>query len=94
MYAASTGGKHISLVIVNKDVQPVALAISNVPAGKYFMRHFGGSSGVYKWQVRCLCSCLLSTGSLLTLSLQTTITLTNSNYLVVPAYAAVFLQQQ
>lgn len=53
VYASSTSGKNISLVIVNKDVKPVGLNIANVPNGKYFMRHFGGTSGVFKWQVSC-----------------------------------------
>lgn len=49
-YAAIEGGK-ISLVIANKDVVPIGLTIANIPAGKYFLRHYGGEAGVYKWQV-------------------------------------------
>jgi hypothetical protein len=51
VYAATEGGK-LSVVIVNKDVNPLAMSLSNVPTGQYFMRHFGGASGVAKWQVR------------------------------------------
>jgi len=40
----------ISLVIVNKDLNPVSLAMSNVPAGAYLLRHFGGLAGEAKWQ--------------------------------------------
>ncbi|RPD78129.1 hypothetical protein L226DRAFT_457148 [Lentinus tigrinus ALCF2SS1-7] len=74
VYASTTDGKKPTLVIVNKDVVPVNLAISNIPAGTYFMRHFGGAAGVAKWQ--------------------TTVTISANSNLVVPAYAAVFLQQQ
>jgi hypothetical protein len=51
VYAATEDGK-LSVVIVNKDTKPLALNLSNVPQGSYFMRHFGGTSGVAKWQVR------------------------------------------
>jgi hypothetical protein len=51
VYAATEGGK-LSVVIVNKDVKPLAMSLSNVPTGQYFMRHFGGASGIAKWQVR------------------------------------------
>jgi hypothetical protein len=51
VYASTTDGKKPTLVIVNKDVVPVNLALSNIPAGKYFIRHFGGAAGVAKWQV-------------------------------------------
>jgi hypothetical protein len=51
VYASTSDGKKVTLVIVNKDVVPVNLAISNVPGGKYFLRHFGGAAGVAKWQV-------------------------------------------
>jgi hypothetical protein len=76
VYAGTdAAAKKVSLVLVNKDVTPVALALSNVPAGTYFMRHIGGASGMAKWQ--------------------TTVTLGGyPNYVVVPAYASVFLQQQ
>ncbi|KAF5391238.1 hypothetical protein D9757_003018 [Collybiopsis confluens] len=50
VYASTTDGKKLTFVIINKDVAPVNLAISNIPAGKYFMRHFGGEAGVAKWQ--------------------------------------------
>lgn len=50
-YAAINSSKKVSIVIVNKDVVPVGLTISNVPTGKYFLRHFGGNAGVAKWQV-------------------------------------------
>ncbi|PVF98742.1 hypothetical protein CPB86DRAFT_814423 [Serendipita vermifera] len=49
VYAALEGRK-VSIVIVNKDIKPLALDLSNVPHGAYFMRHFGGASGVAKWQ--------------------------------------------
>ncbi|RDX55250.1 hypothetical protein OH76DRAFT_1339899 [Lentinus brumalis] len=74
VYASTSDGKKPSLVIVNKDVVPVNLAISNIPAGTYFLRHFGGAAGIAKWQ--------------------TTITVSANSNLVVPAYTAVFLQQQ
>ena len=50
IYAATEGNK-LSLVILNKDTKPLGLDLSNVPHGNYFMRHFGGVSGVAKWQV-------------------------------------------
>jgi hypothetical protein len=53
VYASTTDGKKVTMVIVNKDVVPVNLAISNIPAGKYFLRHFGGAAGIAKWQVSC-----------------------------------------
>ncbi|KAI0686449.1 glycoside hydrolase family 44-domain-containing protein [Cytidiella melzeri] len=71
---ADSSGKTITVVIVNKDVNPTGLYLANLPTGKYFMRHFGGQAGVAKWQ--------------------TTITLTTNQYIVVPAYTSVFLQQQ
>ncbi|KAI0821497.1 glycoside hydrolase family 44-domain-containing protein [Irpex lacteus] len=75
VYAGADGnGKTITVVIVNKDVNPVGLYLANVPTGKYFLRHFGGGAGVAKWQ--------------------TTVTLTTNQYIVVPAYTSVFLQQQ
>ncbi len=48
---ADSNGKTITVVIVNKDVNPVGLYLANVPTGKYFLRHFGGGAGVAKWQV-------------------------------------------
>lgn len=52
VYAGTDGGKTLSLVIVNKDPStPVAMDLSNVPAGTYFMRHYGGAAGIAKWQV-------------------------------------------
>lgn len=51
VYASTSDGKKVTMVIVNKDVVPVNLAISNIPAGSYFLRHFGGEAGVAKWQV-------------------------------------------
>ncbi|KAJ8454830.1 hypothetical protein ONZ45_g19154 [Pleurotus djamor] len=42
VYAGTEDGR-LSLVVVNKDpTSPVALDLSNVPAGAYFLRHFGG----------------------------------------------------
>jgi hypothetical protein len=76
VYAGTTDGKKISLVLINKDTQPVGLYISNVPTGTYFLRHFGGSSGNAKWQTTVKISQETST------------------YMVVPAYAAVFLLQK
>ncbi|KAF8315612.1 hypothetical protein DL93DRAFT_842355 [Clavulina sp. PMI_390] len=49
-YYAGLQGSKVSIVIVNKDVVPIGLTISNIPSGKYFMRHFGGGAGVAKWQ--------------------------------------------
>lgn len=54
VYASTSDGKKVSLVLVNKDTAPVNLEISNIPAGTYFLRHFGGKAGVAKWQVRAL----------------------------------------
>jgi hypothetical protein len=51
VYAATDNGK-LSVVIVNKDTKPLSLNLPDVPQGTYFMRHFGGASGVAKWQVR------------------------------------------
>lgn len=51
VYASTSDGEKVSIVIVNKDIVPVNLAISNIPAGTYFLRHFGGEAGVAKWQV-------------------------------------------
>jgi len=51
VYAANDNGKNLSLVIVNKDPSsPVALNLSGLPKGNYFMRHFGGQAGVAKFQ--------------------------------------------
>jgi hypothetical protein len=44
VYAATADKKKVSLILINKDATPVALAISGVPAGTYFLRHFGGTS--------------------------------------------------
>ena len=51
VYASTSDGRKLTMVIVNKDVVPVNLAISNIPAGTYFLRHFGGAAGIAKWQV-------------------------------------------
>ena len=51
VYAGTNTGKDVSVVIINKDVKPIALYISNIPAGTYFLRHFGGAAGIAKWQV-------------------------------------------
>ncbi|KAH9933597.1 glycoside hydrolase family 44-domain-containing protein [Epithele typhae] len=74
VYASTSDGKKVTMVIVNKDVVPINLAISNIPEGKYFLRHFGGAAGVAKWQ--------------------TTITIKANSNFVIPAYTAVFFQQQ
>ncbi|KDR79962.1 hypothetical protein GALMADRAFT_1171670 [Galerina marginata CBS 339.88] len=75
VYAGTEGGK-LTLVIVNKNPDtPIAFDLSNVPAGQYFVRHFGGAAGVAKWQT--------------TISLKAT-----PNYIVVPAYTAIFFQQK
>ena len=51
IYAGSDGFK-LTLVILNKNPDKVlSFDLSNVPTGKYFVRHFGGSAGVAKWQV-------------------------------------------
>jgi len=75
VYAGTDSTRHnLSLVIVNKDpAKAVSLSLSGVPAGSYFLRHFGGQAGVAKYQ--------------------TNITIDSYRYIVVPAYTAVFLQQ-
>ena len=51
VYAGLEKGK-LSLVILNKNPDtPIAFDLSEVPSGKYFIRHFGGGAGVAKWQV-------------------------------------------
>ena len=54
VYAGTDSTRHnLSLVIVNKDPsKAVALSLSGVPVGSYFLRHFGGQAGVAKYQVR------------------------------------------
>ncbi|KAG8923824.1 hypothetical protein FRC00_005814 [Tulasnella sp. 408] len=42
-YAGVESGK-VSLVWINKNAVPMAFYISNIPTGKYFIRHFGGAS--------------------------------------------------
>ncbi|KZT35296.1 hypothetical protein SISSUDRAFT_990707 [Sistotremastrum suecicum HHB10207 ss-3] len=75
VYAGTNGGSNLTLVVVNKDPSgPVSLNLGGVPAGTYFLRHFGGEAGVAKYQ--------------------TTISITSSSYIVIPAYTAVFLQQR
>lgn len=55
VYAGTENGK-LSLVIVNKSPDtPFSFALSNVPTGSYFLRHFGGNAGVAKWQVCDFC---------------------------------------
>ncbi|KAG8988584.1 hypothetical protein FRB90_002671 [Tulasnella sp. 427] len=49
LYAGVDSGK-VSLVWINKNTTPMAFYISNVPTGKYFVRHFGGAAGNAKWQ--------------------------------------------
>ena len=40
-----------TIVVVNKDPDtPVALDLSGIPQGQYFVRHFGGQAGVAKFQ--------------------------------------------
>ncbi|KAF9466233.1 glycoside hydrolase family 44-domain-containing protein [Collybia nuda] len=74
VYAGTEGGNTLSLVIINKNPNsPIAFDMSNVPAGNYLLRHFGGGAGLVKWQ--------------------TTISIKNSQYLVIPAYTALFLKQ-
>jgi hypothetical protein len=52
VYAGTNGGNNVSLVIVNKDPNnPVALNLSGIPNGVYFLRHFGGKAGIAKYQV-------------------------------------------
>jgi hypothetical protein len=52
VYAATTDGKKVSFILVNMDTKPVSLYISNTPAGSYFLHHFGGTSGLAKWQTK------------------------------------------
>ncbi|RDB29655.1 Beta-mannanase/endoglucanase A [Hypsizygus marmoreus] len=50
VYAGTERGK-LTLVVINKDsTSSVAFDLANVPAGTYFLRHFGGASGLAKWQ--------------------------------------------
>lgn len=52
VYAGTNGANNATLVVVNKDPSsPVALNLSGLPNGKYFIRHFGGKAGVAKYQV-------------------------------------------
>jgi hypothetical protein len=52
IYVSTERGKY-SVVIVNKNPStPIAFDLSQIPAGSYFVRHFGGAAGVAKWQVR------------------------------------------
>jgi hypothetical protein len=38
---------------VNKNPDtPITFTLTNMPRGSYFLRHFGGEAGVFKWQVR------------------------------------------
>ena len=82
--------RKLSVIINNKDTKPVSLYISNIPNGKFFMRHFGAASGAYKWQVRRLSIPF----RVLNGSPQSTVTLKDSRFIVVPAYTAIFLLQQ
>jgi len=51
VYAGADNGRNMTLVIVNKDpTKPVALNLSGLPKGTYFLRHFGGQAGVAKFQ--------------------------------------------
>ncbi|KAF7303616.1 Endoglucanase A [Mycena indigotica] len=73
VYAGTEKGK-LTLVIINKNPdKPIAFQVSNLPKGKYFLRHFGGQAGLAKWQ--------------------TNIAVTSIDYIVVPAYTAVFFKQ-
>jgi hypothetical protein len=74
VYASSTNGKNVGLVIINKDTKPISLDVANLPTGKYTLKHFGGGAGLGKWI--------------------TTVNLTSTNFIVVPAWTAVFLGQQ
>ncbi|KAF9532144.1 glycoside hydrolase family 44-domain-containing protein [Crepidotus variabilis] len=50
VFAAAEKGK-TSIVIVNKNPStPISFSLTGVPAGKYFIRHFGGAAGAAKWQ--------------------------------------------
>ncbi|EJF60741.1 hypothetical protein DICSQDRAFT_147722 [Dichomitus squalens LYAD-421 SS1] len=73
VYASSTDSKNVALVIINKDTQPLALDVANLPTGEYTLKHFGGNAGLAKWV--------------------TTVDLSTTDYLVVPAWTAVFLGQ-
>ncbi|TCD68984.1 hypothetical protein EIP91_009206 [Steccherinum ochraceum] len=52
VYAGTNAqGNNASLVVVNKDpTNPVSLHLAGLPAGHYFLRHFGGQAGVAKYQ--------------------------------------------
>ncbi|KAH6918404.1 glycoside hydrolase family 44-domain-containing protein [Coprinopsis sp. MPI-PUGE-AT-0042] len=74
IYASLDSRGKNSVVILNKNPRnATAISLSGLPAGDYFFRHFGGTSGIAKWQ---------STSKLQT------------NYIVVPSYTAIFLQQK
>ncbi|KAF9051973.1 glycoside hydrolase family 44-domain-containing protein [Panaeolus papilionaceus] len=48
---AGTQNNKVTLVIVNKDPKAVqSFALTGVPTGSYFIRHFGGAAGLAKWQ--------------------------------------------
>ncbi|KAH8084875.1 glycoside hydrolase family 44-domain-containing protein [Cristinia sonorae] len=50
---AGTNAQHnnATLVVVNKDpVNPVSLHLAGLPAGSFFLRHFGGQAGIAKFQ--------------------------------------------
>jgi len=51
IYAGSDDSK-LTLVVLNKNPdKALSFDLSNVPTGRYFIRHFGGDAGVAKWQV-------------------------------------------
>ncbi|KAF5358065.1 hypothetical protein D9756_001355 [Leucocoprinus leucothites] len=48
---AGTDNNKLTLVVINKNPnKALSFDLSNVPTGKYFVRHFGGGAGVAKWQ--------------------------------------------
>lgn len=58
IYASTDNSGKISLVVVNKSpTASQAFDLTGVPAGKYFLRHFGGGAGIAKWQVRAVTPC-------------------------------------
>ena len=65
VYAGTNPGhNNATVVVVNKDpASPVALRLSGISSGNYFVRHFGGEAGVAKYQV-CITS--LNSGSNMT----------------------------
>lgn len=97
VFAATDSKGKLSLVVVNKNPDvPIAFDLAGVPTGKYFIRHFGGGAGVSKWQVWIFVFLVALANNFVVLiqCQQTTTTLSETDYITVPAYTALFIQQQ